>query len=329
MLKSVWERADVFRVPAKGETPENEQAGWSGGFDVVLGNPPWERIKIQEKEWFASRRPDIANAANAAQRRRMISQLMYEDPAMYAAFMEDQRQATGESHVVRDSGRFPLCGRGDVNTYSIFAETMRLIISSKGRLGCIVPSGIATDDTTKFFFRDLMESHTLASLYNFENEEFIFPAVHHATKFCLLTVSGSKRLHQAADFVFFARQTSYLQDEERHFSLSAIDIALLNPNTRTCPIFRSKRDMELTKAIYSRVPVLIKEGPPEENPWGVKFSTMFHMTNDSHLFRSREYLDRGGNSTVPMSVMGNPDLVLTVREFCPHGLGYPRLDSPR
>ena len=88
---------DVFRVPTKGEVAENEQAGWSGGFDVVLGNPPWERIKIQEKEWFASRRPDIANAANAAQRRRMIANLVHEDPAIYAAFMEDQRQATGDT----------------------------------------------------------------------------------------------------------------------------------------------------------------------------------------------------------------------------------------
>src|SRR2546425_551920 len=204
---------DVFRMPTKGEMQENVQAGWSGGFDVVLGNPPWERIKIQEQEWFASRRPDIANAANAAQRRRMISTLMYEDLAIYAAFTEDRRQSEGESHLVRNSGRYPLCGRGDVNTYAIFAETMQLIISSTGRAGCILPSGIATDDTTKYFFRDVMESHSLVSLHSFENEEFIFPAVHHATKFCLLTISGIKRPRQVADFVFFARQTSYLQDE--------------------------------------------------------------------------------------------------------------------
>jgi hypothetical protein len=274
--------------------PENEQTGWVGGFDIVLGNPPWERIKIQEKEWFATHRPDIANAANAAQRQRMISTLVHESPELYRVFKEDQRQATGESHIVRDSGRYPLCGRGDVNTYAVFAESVRLIIKPTGRVGCIVPSGIASDDTTKFFFRDLMESHTLASLYSFENEEFIFPAVHHATKFCLLTVSGMQRLQQVADFVFFARQTTNLQDEERHFSLSATDIALLNPNTRTCPIFRSKRDMELTKAIYERVPVLQKESPPEENPWGIKFFTMFHMANDSHLFHSREQLEKVG-----------------------------------
>ncbi len=127
-------------------------------------------------------RPDIANAANAAQRRRMIAALAYKDLATYTAFLEDQRQATGESHLVRNSGRYPLCGRGDVNTYAIFAETMRLIIGSTGRVGCIVPSGIATDDTTKYFFRDLMESHSLVSLYGFENEEFIFPGVDHATE---------------------------------------------------------------------------------------------------------------------------------------------------
>jgi hypothetical protein len=66
---------DVFRIPTDDEDPENELAGWNGGFDVVVGNPPWERIKIQEKEWFATRRPDIAAAPNAATRRQLISAL--------------------------------------------------------------------------------------------------------------------------------------------------------------------------------------------------------------------------------------------------------------
>src|SRR5206468_2849843 len=45
---------DVFHLPNLGK-PENENAGWCGGFDVVLGNPPWERVKLQEQEWFATR----------------------------------------------------------------------------------------------------------------------------------------------------------------------------------------------------------------------------------------------------------------------------------
>lgn len=285
---------DVFKIPDTLQEAQNLQAGWDGGFDAVLGNPPWERIKLQEKEWFSSRRPDIAEAPNAAARRRMINKLSDEDPALYDAFLEDSRRAEATSHLVRNSGRYPLCGRGDVNTYAIFAETKRMLISPTGRVGTIVPSGIATDDTTKYFFQDLSEKHSLASLYDFENREGIFPAVHRSFKFCLLTLAGSARPENAAEFAFFAYRVEDLFEEDRRFTLSAEDIALLNPNTRTCPIFRSRRDAELTKAIYRRVPVLIKEGPPEENPWGIKFSAMFHMSNDSDRFRAREQLESDG-----------------------------------
>lgn len=285
---------DVFQVPVTGD-PSNPQAGWSGGFDVVLGNPPWERVKLQEQEWFAARRPDIANAPNAAARQRLIDGLAQEDLALHTAFLEARRQAEGESHFVRDSGRYPLCGRGDVNTYAIFAETMRTLAAPKGRVGAIVPSGIATDDTTKFFFRDIVDKRSLVSLYDFENRKGLFPAVDSRMKFCLLTMTGPARpAQQGAEFAFFAHDTEDLEDEERRFTLSADDIALLNPNTRTCPIFRSKRDAEITKGIYQRVPVLIKEGPPEENPWGVSFVRMFDMAVDSGLFRTREQLELEG-----------------------------------
>jgi len=265
------------------------------GFDVVLGNPPWERIKLQEKEWFAARRPDIANAPNAAARRRMIAALEQEDPALFAAFQQDKANAENGSNFVRNSGVYPLCGRGDVNTYTIFAELARHLQSAIGRVGIIVPSGIATDDTTKFYFQDLMDGSALVSLYDFENRQAIFPGVHRSYKFCLLTLTGSQRpAREGAQFVFFAQEVADLKEEERRFTLTAEEIALLNPNTRTCPIFRSQRDAELTKSIYRRVPVLIKEGPPEENPWGISFLRMLDMTNDSHLFRTREQLEDEG-----------------------------------
>jgi hypothetical protein len=296
---------DVFRVPTRGEGPDNELMGWCGGFDVMLGNPPWERIKLQEQEWFAARRPDIAQARNAAERRRRISALEREDPPLYQAFLDDRRKAEGESHLVRNSsgiddqdgrrwGRYPLCGRGDVNTYTLFTETNRNLITPEGRVGCIVPIGIATDHTTQHFFRDLMETGSLVSLFGFENEEFIFPGIDHRVTFSLLTLSGLARPQPAASFAFFARRPEHLADENRRFSLSLDDLRLLNPNTLTCPVFRSRRDTDLNKAIYRRVPVLLRERPPEVNPWGVRFATMFHMANDSSSFRTRDQLEAGG-----------------------------------
>jgi hypothetical protein len=284
---------DIFRIPDDGEEPDNPQAGWSGGFDVVLSNPPWERIKLQEKEWFAAY-PAITEAPNAAARRKMIAALQHSDSELYNAFMDDQRQAAGESHFIRHSGRYPFCGRGDVNRYAIFVENMRWIVGTTGHVGCIVPSGMATDDTTKFFFQDLTKSQSLVSFFSFINEAKLFPSIDHRVNYALLTISGTAVKNKAADFAFGIYRVSDLSETPRHFELSAADIALLNPNTYTCPTFHSKRDMELTKAIYERIPVLLKEGKPEGNPWGISFKRMFDMTNDSHLFHTREQLEADG-----------------------------------
>ena len=269
-----------------------------GGFDCVLANPPWERVKLQEKEWFAERSAEIASAPNAAARKRMIKALKADDPTLYQCFLDDSRIAEGESHLLRNSGRYPLCGRGDINLYAVFAESMRSLLNELGRTGSVLPTGIATDDTTKLFFQDVVEKKSLTSLFDFENKLLIFPDVAPVVKFCLFTVGqGIQPTTQSAEFIFFAHAVEQLREPERLFSLSTEDIALLNPNTLTCPIFRSRMDAELTKAIYRRVPVLIREARdsrPEENSWGIKFKTMFHMTNDSDLFHTREELEADG-----------------------------------
>jgi hypothetical protein len=268
-----------------------------GGFDCVLGNPPWERVKLQEKEFFAARSPEIAIAPNKAARERLIKALADDEDGggheLLAAFESAKREAEGASHLIRSSGRYPLCGRGDVNTYAVFAELMRSLVGATGRAGVIVPTGIATDDTTKLYFQDVIERQALVSLFAFYDRKQIFTGADvHA--FCLLTTAGAERRTSQPEFIFMARRVEDLDDSERRFTLSAQDIALLNPNTRTCPIFRSRRDAELTKAIYRRVPVLLRDGDRDGNAWGVKFSTMFHMSNDSHLFKTRDQLESEG-----------------------------------
>lgn len=273
----------------------NPATGWYGGFSAVLGNPPWERVKLQEQEFFASRDPDIANAPNAAARKRLIKQLPDTNPMVYDAFVAAKRRAEGESHVLRNSGRFPLAGRGDINTYAVFSEGNRTIVGERGRLGIIVPTGIATDATTQYFFRDLVESGALASLYDFENAKPLFEGVHRSFKFCLLTLAGRDNRVPAADFAFFAHDPVDLKKADVRFTLTPDEITLLNPNTGTCPVFRSRRDAEITLGIYKRVPVLVNENDPVNgNPWGIKFMTMFHMSNDSHLFHTREELEDDG-----------------------------------
>jgi very-short-patch-repair endonuclease len=288
--------------------PQPHQGGTaSGGFDVVLGNPPWERIKLQEEEFFAVRDPQIARAANAAARKRLIAALPQTNLALWEAYQRALHAAESASRFLRGSGQYPLTGRGDINTYSVFAERVRSLLNVRGRAGIIVPTGIATDATNQFFFADLVEKGQLASLFDFENRQRLFPAVDSRMKFCLLTLTGSRTQTDATTFTFFATRTEHLRDPRRAFRLSATDIARINPNTRTLPVFRTRQDADLTRAIYQRVPVLVNENSPpspkalgeggqggEGNPWGVRFMAMFHMSNDSHLFRTRAELEKQG-----------------------------------
>lgn len=266
----------------------------NAGFDVVLGNPPWERIKLQEKEFFAARSPEIAVAPNAAARRRLIRALATssdeQDQSLYQAFIEARHAAEASSQFVRGSGRFPLTGTGDVNLYALFAELALNLVSQRGRAGIIVQSGIATDDSTKAYFDALASGKQLASLFDFENREGLFKGVHRSYKFSLLTIADQV---ERADLMSFSTRIEHLQDEKRRFQLSPEDFALINPNTRTCPLFRSIRDAELTRKLYRRVPVLMRE-EPKENPWGIKFSRLFDMSTDSHLFHTFEQLSDQG-----------------------------------
>lgn len=290
------------------------EAGGKGGFDVVLGNPPWEHTELKEKEFFAERAPAIAAARTKAIRQRMIDALATKDPKLHREFEVARRRADGISHTVRNSGAYPLSGRGRINTYAIFSELNRHLVAGDGRVGCIVPTGIATDDTTKLFFQDLVSRRVLVSLFDFENREGIFPAVHRSTKFCLLTLTGGERDGGGeAEFVFFASRPEDLADPDRRFTLSAEEIELLNPNTKTCPIFRTRRDAEITKGIYQRVPVLDREGDPDGNPWGVLLKQgLLNMASDSGLFHTRAELEaddwaaegsrfvRGGEAMLPL-----------------------------
>ena len=265
------------------------------GFDCVVGNPPWERMKLQEREFFADSAPEIAGAVSAGTRRKLIAELEMNDPELHAEYLSAKKVAEGTLEYARGSGRYPLTGQGDINTYMLFSELARTLVSPHGRVGLLVPSGIATDHTTKEFFADLVQSGALIGLYDFENRKGVFPDVDGRFKFCTLLLNGQGVRNEKADFVFFAYRIEDLRDKKRHIALTAKDLALLNPNTRTCPIFRDRRDAEITKAIYRRVPILIDESRQEGgNPWGIKYVTMFHQTNDAELFKDPEELTKLG-----------------------------------
>jgi hypothetical protein len=287
----------IFRV-GNGATDIDPSTGWSGGFSCVIGNPPWERVKLQEQEFFAARRPEIANATNAAARKKLIAALADSDsPAdrtLSDEFEAELRKAAGWSHLLRESGRYPLTGQGDINTYAVFTETTHSIIKATGRLGIIVPTGIATDQTTSPFFREIIKNHQLDSLLDFVTNPRLWTEVgHRRYRFSILVVTGPQVRAEHAEFSTLIKHPDDLPPRGRRIRVSASDLLLVNPNTGTCPMFQTQRDADITIGVYKRIPVLWRD-EPEENPWGISFMRMLDMANDSGLFRTSDQLERDG-----------------------------------
>ena len=258
----------------------------NGGFDVMIGNPPWERVKLQEEEFFAAREPQIANAKNAAARKKLIAALEEANPRLAAEWDDAVRTAACVSAYLRLSGRYPLGGVGDVNTYAVFADHFRQAIKPEGRAGLILPNGLVTGYTYREFLRHLLSTKTLASFYGFENEDKLFKSVHNETKFGLLTVTGGRHPIEQPWFTAHIRQPEQVTDPERRYALTIDEIEAINPNTLNLPAFRWARDAEITATIQMAAPVLIRKQADGtvDNPWQLTLKTLFHMSGASGDF---------------------------------------------
>lgn len=265
------------------EFPEIFQRGT--GFDCVLGNPPWDVSQLNEVEYFANVAPEIAELKGVV-RKKKIEELKENFPDLYASFETAKHNFEAENGFFSGSERYPLTTFGKVNLYAKFAELIYTMMDTFGTAGFIVPSGIATDDGTKAYFGKIATSGLLKSLYDFENREGLFPTVDSRFKFSLITLAPKDGM---SDFAFFLHNLNELEDSRRHFTMTPEDFDLINPNTHTCPVFRSEEDAKLAKKIYKKAGVFVNENDEENgNPWNVKFQQMYNMTTASNFFITKK-----------------------------------------
>lgn len=267
----------------------------AGGFDAVIGNPPWDRNKLQEIEWFKTRAPEIAGAHTAADRNEGIRHLRDEGDPLWEEYVQAGERANAMGQWANKSNHYPLLGGGDVNLYSLFVERAMNLIHPEGLVGLLTPSGIYGGKTAARFFRTIFNAGRVAGLFDFENRGVFFPDVHPSLKFCLLLFGGEQRKYDESDFAFFLHDTNEIRGPERCFTLSPQQIASLNPNTGTAPVFRLRRDVDLTVGIYERHPVLELNNPQGgQRAYDVDYRRMFDMTNHSYLFHTADALEEDG-----------------------------------
>jgi methylase of polypeptide subunit release factors len=260
-----------------------------GGFDVVLGNPPWERVKLQEKEFFAARSPEIATAPNKAARDRLIRALAEDAEGggreLLTAFLSAKRGAEGASHFIRQSGCYPLCGRGDINTYAVFAERFLSIRDPTGSSGIVVKTGLVGDATYSAFLEHCLDSDELRQVLDFDNRGGLFPAVLGNVRFCLVTL----RRGRGAPFVA-ARLMDPLDAKlaGRGYRIDTNDLHKLYPQGACIPLVSSARDAHLLTKIHNEASGI------READWNASLGTMVHMASGSSAFRNQEQLNQLG-----------------------------------
>ena len=267
-----------------------------GGFDAVIGNPPWDRIKLQESEWFGLRKPEIAEIEGATERDAAIQDLRERDPDLAVEFDVAKEHAQSLSKLIRETGNFPLLGGGDINLYSLFVERSMHLIKPDGIVGLIIPSGIYADKTASSFFKLISTGGRIDGLFDFENKKIFFKDVHSSFKFCAFIFGGDNRSFDETKCAFFLHDTGTIQNDSRCFSLSAADFARVNPNTNTAPIFRTRRDADLTSSLYEQHPVLVDRSTGQETKvWPIKYRQgLFHSGGHSSLFRRADQLQSEG-----------------------------------
>ena len=176
-----------------------------GGFDVVLGNPPWGRLLDESSAIF-----------------------------------------------IRSSGRFPFTAGRRPNTYQLFLELAWQLRHPKGRVGFLVPTGVAADASSQRFFSHLLQEGEIRFLADFENRLGHFPEVDSRFRFALVVLGKEGKAQKELFVSTFLRKPSDLQDYRRHLRLTEQEIRFFNPKTGTLPLFRMPQDKALNQLLYAR-----------------------------------------------------------------------------
>jgi len=272
---------------------EGGSLGEEAGFQIVVGNPPWEILKPDLREFYAQFDERIESKLTRRRVEARIAELNAEDPAREAGWEAQKARIKASAAYLRRSPDYTRQGRGDTATHKLFLERGYGVLGHGGRLGVVIPSGIYTDLGTKPLREMLLSEGTIEFLFSFANNRGIFPEVHRSYKVVLLGFRrGVSAPYFPALFRVAVSEAVTIEDMEKVLQNPSLIIKVkpemirrFSPNSLSIMEFRSQRDVDVTEKIYDEWPLL---GEQVDGTWNPRLSAEFHMTNDRALF------NRGG-----------------------------------
>lgn len=258
-----------------------------GGFSLVLGNPPWETMSPDAKEFFAKHEPDIAGMTPAQQQTRIAELLAL--PAIRDEWERHARELYAAVRFVKESGRYRMfaagnLGKGDFNVYRQFAELALSFAAPDGVAAQIVPENFYNGANASAIRASLLRDFRVSSLFGFENARGVwFAAIDTRMKFALYCAwRGGPTTEIPAAFAV-SSEGRLQAAREQPLQLPVSLLREFSPDALAVMEFSNQLEINVARKMYSRFPRLGDEveGLPTWVP-----ATEVHMGNDNDLFES-------------------------------------------
>lgn len=261
----------------------------AAGFDVVVGNPPWEIVKPDLREYYAQFDPDLESKLTRKNADARIAQLNANNPEIMQGWLAQSARIEASANYYKSSLDFSRQGRGDTATHKLFTERGYKLLESNGRLAFVVPSGIYSDLGTKELREMMFDEGAIEYFYNFSNERFFFAHVHHGFKFTLLGAQKGKISNGFwATFRINPRVAvkpenlpGFLSNRQNLMYVRTKSLARFSPESLSLMEFEEPKDYQIADKLFSDHPLM---GEKIGAVWMPDFAREFDMSNDSNLF---------------------------------------------
>jgi len=175
--QNVLESIDPLHFPAA--FPEVFH-GEKAGFDVIVGNPPWDKTKVEEHEFWARHHPGLRSMPQS-DREEKIREIKNERPDLVEE-LETERSEQEQRAKVLLNGPYPGLGSGDPDLYQAFSWRFWSLLRSDGYMGVVLPREAFLSKGSESFRRHLLENGVLTDLtFIRNNRQWAFEKVHPQT----------------------------------------------------------------------------------------------------------------------------------------------------
>ena len=260
-----------------------------GGFDVVIGNPPWEKFTVLAREFF-SNIEEIADEVNAAKRDKAIERELERSPELAQDWNDARRISAARGEFARSSGRFPKTAVGELNLYPLFAELGISIMKESGWMGMVLKSLMFTGSTWQAFTDSLISDGRLHSVFDFRNSEMLFSSVDSNERFSLATMGPAQPESHIQLAVGLTNPLQLSSDNETE-SVIVVDREFprrVNPETGTLPQCETLKDLRILSRMADNLCTLGR------SDWNARYSRGLDMTINAPEMRDFETLKKEG-----------------------------------